>query len=702
MNDFEENKIQENEALPETVSDTSDGGFVIKESSFKKKKAKKSAEKNKKSRKYGFFSLKYPGVIMSFLFMLAEKISHGLKTGFFGKIFSSLYKTEDEKFQNGFLNNAFSFAGGEASSKSKKAKFRTRFAGFYENSFFCKLISSASRWLVHSYVRLWGMLLFSFGAMLEVVVCMRYFVIDKTALAEHFWTGLVLIILSLPLLSSKHRLGETLLSGASTRYLLIDFLEFDEEKFESDNSRFGGYYSIVFLIGSALGLLSYFVSPLIFIKTFVMLAVFGAIMSFPEIGMMLILCIIPFTSVFANPSLVIMALILLELVSFLFKYLRGKRVIRLEVIDFFVATFGFLVFFGGVISAGGNKSLNSALMYCGFLSAYFLIVNMFRKKELIYKSIKLVICSTSVIAIIGIFQQGSSVINSSWVDLSVFADIGTRVTSLFDNPNMLSIYLIIVFPFVLSEIATSKPFKQKLFYILCAASIVLCTVYTWSRGAWLGIAVATCVFLVAYNLKNIWALVLVLLSLPIWTMLLPENIINRAISIGSVTDSSSFYRIYTWRGVLNMIKDHFFTGIGVGESAFSEVYPIYSYSGTETVMHSHNLFLEITVQLGILGLLVFFAVMFFFAQKCFDGIKLRSQADSRPRTVIVAGLASICGALTMGLTDHIWYNYRVFLLFWAVIALTCALIRINNGAKEKERLNTASNNQCADLDIDSE
>jgi O-antigen ligase len=284
----------------------------------------------------------------------------------------------------------------------------------------------------------------------------------------------------------------------------------------------------------------------------------------------------------------------------------------------------------------------------------------------------------------------------------VFGDIGTRVTALFDNPNMLSIYLIIVFPFALYAIASAKKSTHRIFYILCAGLIALCTLYTWSRGAWLGIIVATCIFLVVYNIKNIWIIVSALSSLPLWSALLPAAVINRALSIGALTDSSSYYRIYTWRGVWNMIKDYFFGGIGVGESAFSEVYPIYSYSGTETVMHSHNLFMEITLQIGVVGLLIFLLIMILFAQKCFNTVRRRAGNDPQPRTVAAAGLASICGALIMGLTDYIWYNYRVFLLFWAVIALTCAIIRIDDSVKEKERLRIISNNQRFDLDIDSE
>lgn len=684
MDGFEEKKMNNEQALSESQEE--------------KVESRNEAENKIKKAVRRFFSFRGQGVILSFLLSVSEKLSASLRSGFFGKTLSSMYAAEDKMVKEGFLGGAVSTLE-ETVRGGGKTRIRTSIARLYERSLCYKWVSEFSSWLIHSYVRLWGVLLGSFGALLEIVFALRYYIVDGTRLDEHLRVGLVLIAVSLPLLSSRKRLGQTLVGSVVMGYLLIDFFGFDEEKFKSDEGRFGGYYSIAFLVGALFGLLSYFISPTVFLEIAAVLVIFALIMTFPEIGMMLTLCALPFTGVLENPSLVIMMLVIFVFVGFAFKFIRGKRVIHFEVIDIFVAMLGFLMLFGGIASAGKLESFKSALLYCGFITSYFFIVNMLRKKQWIYRCIKLIIFSTSIIAAIGIFQQNATAVNPSWVDTSMFANLGTRVTSLFDNPNMLSIYLVIVFPFVLSAIASANSHKERLLYALCAFLIALCTLFTWSRGAWLGIIVATAVFLVVYNIKNIWLLALALLSMPIWTLLLPQSVISRATSIGTFTDSSSVYRVYTWRGVFDMIRDHFFTGIGVGESAFSEVYPIYAYSGTETVMHSHNLFIELVVQLGIVGLLVFLAVLFLYFQKCFGAVN-QKKTDPKTRCVIVAGLSSIVGALTMGLTDHIWYNYRVFFLFWAVIALTCALIRANDGALEKDKIKTVNSNQFANLDID--
>lgn len=40
-----------------------------------------------------------------------------------------------------------------------------------------------------------------------------------------------------------------------------------------------------------------------------------------------------------------------------------------------------------------------------------------------------------------------------------------------------------------------------------------------------------------------------------------------------------------------------------------------------------------------------------------------------------AGFCGILAVLLQGVTDYVWYNYRIFLLFWLIIGLTAAIGR---------------------------
>ena len=147
---------------------------------------------------------------------------------------------------------------------------------------------------------------------------------------------------------------------------------------------------------------------------------------------------------------------------------------------------------------------------------------------------------------------------------------------------------------------------------------------------------------------------------------LPHAVRNRFSSIGALSESSIRYRLYTWRGVLRMLADHPF-GIGVGAQAFSQTYVRYSVSGTETVMHAHNLFLRIMCDLGLAGVLTF---SFFLMCLLFRVIgRLQSLPTGESRLLTLSCFSSLLGCLIMGLFDDVWYHFGLTALFFIVCAL---------------------------------
>ncbi len=101
--------------------------------------------------------------------------------------------------------------------------------------------------------------------------------------------------------------------------------------------------------------------------------------------------------------------------------------------------------------------------------------------------------------------------------------------------------------------------------------------------------------------------------------------------------------------------------------------------------HSHNLFLQILVESGIGGIVVFLLILAFFLKKMMVGYQLGGGKGMPLSTMITAISAGVCGFLVQGMFDNCFYNYRVLLVFWYVlgIAVTCARIA-KNMAKERE------------------
>ena len=110
----------------------------------------------------------------------------------------------------------------------------------------------------------------------------------------------------------------------------------------------------------------------------------------------------------------------------------------------------------------------------------------------------------------------------------------------------------------------------------------------------------------------------------------------------------------------------------MGQKAFTQVYPFYSYNGI-VAPHSHNLFLQILVESGIAGIAVFLIIAVLFLRRVMTGYQAGGKGDSLS-TVMTALSAGICGFLLQGMFDNCFYNYRVMLVFWCVLAMGRACV----------------------------
>ena len=204
-----------------------------------------------------------------------------------------------------------------------------------------------------------------------------------------------------------------------------------------------------------------------------------------------------------------------------------------------------------------------------------------------------------------------------------------------------------------------KSFMKKFILFGMFAINGLALIYTFSRGCWLGIILGIAILAIMIDRRFILLGVIALLISP---LVLPDTIINRFMSIGDMTDSSTSYRVYIWLGTIAMLKDYWLSGVGLGITSFNRVYPIYSYSGI-VAPHSHNLYLQLMAEHGIAGLIVFVGVIYNFYKEA-------AIAISKRKNLVLAGIISgMAGFLLEGMFDYTWYNYRVILIFWTVIAL---------------------------------
>ena len=158
----------------------------------------------------------------------------------------------------------------------------------------------------------------------------------------------------------------------------------------------------------------------------------------------------------------------------------------------------------------------------------------------------------------------------------------------------------------------------------------------------------------------------------------------RIMSIFSIHDTSAELRFFYLQSSLDMIEDHPF---GVGWYGYGYAFPDYNFFISKDVFmyHSHNLFLNITAELGIEGLLLF---LFLMVQmfKLARGIRHRKRTRPWIRGVACGYMASLVGIFIGGLTDHTLFNSQLGMLFWAGNAIVLIMDQLSR-PREKDAQN---------------
>ena len=427
-------------------------------------------------------------------------------------------------------------------------------------------------------------------------------------------------------------------------------------------------------IGLVAGFAGGFASPLIIPLAIIGITAVLVIIKNPSAG--------AFALVFAAPLVPTMAAVglsLLCLFSLLLHAVRTKGFrFKFDGTGFFIILFIAVYLIAGITSFSMMKSLSIWAIYFAFMTMYFVIINSVNTEKLLRGILVCFVLSGLFVCLYGIAQYlfGWNT-TQAWMDEDMFSDIKMRIYSTLGNPNVLGEYILLVLPVSIGLMWINKNPASKIVYAGISAVMFAALILTFSRGCWIGILFAAVIF-ITFAAGKLWGLGL--LALPVLPMVLPESIINRFASIGDMKDSSTSYRVYIWMGTLSMIKDFWVSGIGMGQEAFTQVYPFYSYNGI-VAPHSHNLFLQILVESGIAGIAVFLLIIFFYLRKVMVGYQVGGKGDAMS-TMMTAITAGICGFLVQGMFDNSFYNYRVMLVFWCTLAIGRACVYVAEQRRE--------------------
>jgi len=344
----------------------------------------------------------------------------------------------------------------------------------------------------------------------------------------------------------------------------------------------------------------------------------------------------------------------------------------------YIVLFFIIMILNTVLSINLIGSLRDLTIHFSGILLVFVIINSDidkRKLNGIFNSLILV---AFLISIYGIYQYFTNVpMGSGWVDIKQNPDLNVRVFATFENPNLFAEYLIMVFPIVFAQIIYVKGFMKKIVFSGFGVIMLIALLMTASRAGWLGFAFGLFIFILILNFKLIFPMIF--LGIGAFPFM-PASIINRIQTIGSLSDSSNYYRYELWKSVIVIIEDFWHTGIGIGYLAFRSVTPYYIKNMAP--YHTHNTYLQILVEFGLIGLILFLIFCFQIFKTGIGNSKKTN--DKYIRIFSIAMTASFSSIMLHGLAENIFFNPKIIIMFWLIIGFTIKLNLLSNESNFKK------------------
>ena len=309
---------------------------------------------------------------------------------------------------------------------------------------------------------------------------------------------------------------------------------------------------------------------------------------------------------------------------------------KLELSDKFIILFVAILMIGCIYSLDRNWGIIKALRFIILVFVPYLLARLFLVKG---TQIKLFLISVSFTAL------GISLLLISKAILGNYG--GGRVNYLYANPIPVGTLIMIGLMIFIIGMTQNIFNRGKYGKLLCLIAIILLLysiLLVGSRGPLISVIIGLIFYFVIIfkekiKLKNVGIITIILLSLMfIWIsysdIIFTNPIVNKIIpnagrlTMASANGLSGRTKIYSdaWQ----LFKSKLFFGLGTGG------YPGKGYP--------HNIFLEIGVENGLLGLIVFFGFLFAICQKGYQFLnknilKINKQARVMGLIILVVGIS---------------------------------------------------------------
>lgn len=242
----------------------------------------------------------------------------------------------------------------------------------------------------------------------------------------------------------------------------------------------------------------------------------------------------------------------------------------------------------------------------------------------------------------------------------------------FINMNAVGAHMNVAVLLLLGRLLDSRRWQERLLLSAGFTLLMIILLITRSRGAWLGFGIG-----VLYLYFKTRSRMLVTLMLTGSIFVLASDFVRNAfvsrITETSITDPSLAGRAMLWIAAIKVFSRNWLLGVGLENFRYAKHlygFPLPKHFAVR--FNTHNLFLEVLTDLGLIGLILF---VWLLGYTVINLERLSKRYATSAYSGLVAGInAAAIGYLIHGLWDCLTWQHGAFILLGVVLGLGGAVI----------------------------
>lgn len=606
---------------------------------------------------------KKQSTVFRYVRYMTDYFYYTIRQSVFGRIFSSY-----DQLNDGFSRTAVGRLG--TGSGKMRRTVRQSVADAMENNAVVRGLCRLRDLALACGLRTIGLFLVIVGAYSSIMFWLSNFVWQVGAVSGiSFVAGLAASALGVFLLFSDFSLGYAMLHGFFVRKLLMALFDLSDDVLREVPKTGRQYYVIAVPLAMVLGALFALFRPITVLAAVLWLVVLFLEIAVPEAGVFLVLLCLPFMGFLPSGDVLVTVAVLLPLVGYFAKILRGNRSFRLEIQDLPVLLMALLVLLSAASFSRG--AFLPALRMLLLISTYFVVVNVIATPGWLARCRNAILFSGTVSAMIGIVQfilalaagrSPAGAVHAGFADCTTFA-----------------YFLVLAYPFALYVLFRArKQYRLPALFavLLIAAGAALSTV----ESAIAAVVLMTLISLLVFEKRFLFGGVYGGLVLTAVYVILPPTVRTRLRTLlMEEAQRVPVSQVFSGKTGVGSGFSRFLFGLGTnGVENFSHLY----LPGYTLITAQNTSFFSYTLcTYGFFFVLAFCLFLLLLWQNAFSVLLDGKYEEKRLSPLL--GICLVPGVLVFAFFHYTWYDPAAAVLFFAVCALFAAHMRYERSRNDQ-------------------